>query len=51
VQSNGSDCGIFCLQFAEYLSRDQEFDFSQEHMQYFRKRMMYETLSKHLLIE
>jgi hypothetical protein len=49
-QKNGSDCGIFCLQFAEYLSRNQSFDFEQRHTAYFRKRMLYETLTKTLLI-
>lgn len=49
-QKNGRDCGVFCLQFAEYLSRRQNFDFEQKHTAYFRKRMLYETLKKTLLI-
>ena len=41
-QMNGSDCGMFACLFAEYLSRDAEFTFSQENIPYFRKRMVYE---------
>lgn len=37
VQTNGCDCGVFALTFAEYLSRGMSLDFSQEHMEYFRK--------------
>jgi len=49
-QKNGRDCGIFCLQYAEYISRGQAFDFEQRHTPYFRKRMLYETLKKCLLV-
>ncbi|KAF6031750.1 hypothetical protein EB796_009957 [Bugula neritina] len=48
-QMNGSDCGVFACKFAEYLSRDADFTFGQEHMPYFRKRMAYEILTKKLL--
>jgi hypothetical protein len=48
-QENYSDCGIFLLQFAEYLSREQPFDFDQSHMKYFRQRMAFETLKGQLL--
>lgn len=48
-QKNAIDCGVFVLQYAEYLSRRQEFDFDQDHVSYFRQRMLYETLTKQLL--
>lgn len=43
-QENGSDCGVFTCRFAEYISRRMPFNFSQEHMPYFRRRMIYEIL-------
>ena len=48
-QENYNDCGVFILQFAEYLSRRQEFDFTQKHMRYFRERMAFETIHGTLL--
>ena len=46
---NGSDCGMFACKFAEYLSRDARLTFTQEHMPYFRRRMVYEIVTKKLL--
>ena len=46
---NGSDCGMFACKFAEYLSRDAALSFTQEHMPYFRRRMVYEIVTKTLL--
>ncbi|GFR03509.1 hypothetical protein TNCT_407871 [Trichonephila clavata] len=48
-QMNGSDCGMFSLKYAEYLSRDAPITFTQEHMQYFRRRMVVEIMEKKLL--
>ncbi|CAG7727028.1 unnamed protein product [Allacma fusca] len=48
-QQNGSDCGMFTCKFAEYLSRDAELNFKQEHMNYYRERMIYEIISGDLL--
>nr|XP_042117534.1 sentrin-specific protease 2-like [Peromyscus maniculatus bairdii] len=48
-QLNGSDCGIFTCQYADYISRDQPLTFSQQHMPIFRKRMVWEILNCHLL--
>ncbi|KAL5969502.1 Sentrin-specific protease 1 [Taenia solium] len=48
-QRNGSDCGVFLCTYAEFLSRDAEFTFSQEDMPDIRKRMMYEILTRQLL--
>ncbi|CAH3031439.1 unnamed protein product [Porites evermanni] len=48
-QLNGCDCGVFACKYAEYLSRRANFDFDQRHMPYFRRRMVYEILTKQLL--
>ncbi|KAJ3409467.1 SUMO1 sentrin specific peptidase 1 [Chytridiales sp. JEL 0842] len=49
AQQNGYDCGVFTCTFADYLSRDLPFDFSQKDMQYLRKRITYELLEKKLM--
>ncbi|GAB5371166.1 hypothetical protein AAMO2058_001555900 [Amorphochlora amoebiformis] len=38
-QNNGCDCGVFTTQFANYASLNRKFDFSQENMSYFRRKM------------
>lgn len=48
-QLNGCDCGVFACKYAEYLSRGAPFDFDQTDMPYFRRRMVYEILTKKLL--
>ncbi|XP_042883405.1 sentrin-specific protease 1-like isoform X3 [Penaeus japonicus] len=48
-QMNGSDCGMFACKFAEYLSRDATITFDQQHMPYFRRRMIYEIVKATLL--
>ena len=48
-QMNGSDCGMFACKFAEYISRDATVNFSQEHMPYFRRKMVLEILMQGLL--
>ena len=48
-QMNGSDCGMFACKFAEYLSRNAQFSFTQDDMQYFRKRMIYEIVKNNIL--
>ncbi|XP_063607568.1 sentrin-specific protease 1-like isoform X2 [Penaeus indicus] len=48
-QMNGSDCGMFACKFAEYLSRDATITFDQQHMPYFRRRMIYEIVKASLL--
>jgi len=49
-QMNGSDCGIFACTFAEFLSRRATFTFSQEDMQYFRRKMVWEILQGELMM-
>ncbi|KAJ3390742.1 Smt3-specific protease [Lobulomyces angularis] len=51
VQHNGYDCGVFTCIFAEYLSRNEDFDFSQKDMQYYRERLVWEICNLKLLIE
>ncbi|KAK3611497.1 hypothetical protein CHS0354_039112 [Potamilus streckersoni] len=48
-QMNGSDCGMFACKYAEYITRRAPITFTQEHMPYFRRRMVYEILTKRLL--
>lgn len=48
-QMNGSDCGMFACMFAEYLSRDADITFDQQHMPYFRRKMVYEIVTGNLL--
>ncbi|KAF4517279.1 hypothetical protein B566_EDAN008613 [Ephemera danica] len=48
-QMNGSDCGMFSCMFAETVSRRKKINFTQDHMPYFRRRMVYEILTKQLL--
>ena len=43
-QMNGSDCGMFTLKYAEYLSRNASLTFTQEDMPYYRRRMIYEVV-------
>lgn len=48
-QMNGSDCGMFACKFAEYASRRAQISFNQQHMPYFRERMVYEICRQMLL--
>jgi len=50
-QANSNDCGVFLLQYAEYLSRRMTFDFSQIHMLYFRWKMAYESSERKLIAD
>lgn len=48
-QQNGSDCGVFACIYAEYLTREAKLKFGQQHMSYFRQKMIYELLTKKIL--
>ncbi|KAL5007258.1 hypothetical protein ScPMuIL_016064 [Solemya velum] len=48
-QMNGSDCGMFACKYAEYITRGAKITFSQGNMPYFRRRMVYEIITKKLL--
>ncbi|XP_055370870.1 sentrin-specific protease 1 isoform X2 [Condylostylus longicornis] len=49
-QMNGSDCGVFSCMFAEYVTRNKSITFSQQHMQYFRHKMILEIVKGKLLL-
>ena len=42
-QENGCDCGVFACKFADFDSAGKEFFFRQEHMPYFRERLVAEV--------
>ncbi|PAN50281.2 hypothetical protein PAHAL_9G470400 [Panicum hallii] len=44
LQQNGWDCGMFMLKYIDFHSRGLSLSFSQEHMEYFRKRTAKEIL-------
>jgi len=48
-QENGYDCGVFASTVAEYVSREEQFDFGQKHMKYIRERMIYEIITSRLM--
>ncbi|CAG0893284.1 unnamed protein product [Cyprideis torosa] len=49
-QQNAVDCGVFVCQYADFIGRrSRKWNFSQENMNYFRKRMAYEILTQRLL--
>lgn len=48
-QNNDSDCGVFSCMYAEFLCAKRELNFSQNNMQYFRKKIIYETITGQLL--
>lgn len=43
-QRNGCDCGMFMIKYADFHSRGDHLMFTQEHMEYFRKRTVLEIL-------
>lgn len=43
-QLNGCDCGMFMVKYADFHSRGGSLSFTQEHMEYFRRRTVYEIL-------
>ncbi|KAJ1346950.1 hypothetical protein KIN20_001885 [Parelaphostrongylus tenuis] len=49
-QMNGSDCGVYLCKFAEFVSRRAPIVFTQEHMPYYRQRMVYELVRKKTVI-
>jgi len=48
-QTNGCDCGVFALKYADYISEDRPLDFSQKQMEHFRKMMVLEIKSQKVL--
>lgn len=50
-QMNGSDCGMFACMYAEFLTRNAKILFTQEHMPYFRKKMVLEIITGELMMK
>ena len=48
-QENGSDCGMFLLKFAEYVSRGEQLSFHQKDMPYFRRRIIWKIMSETII--
>uniref|UniRef100_A0A8C5DDF8 Sentrin-specific protease 1-like n=1 Tax=Gouania willdenowi TaxID=441366 RepID=A0A8C5DDF8_GOUWI len=48
-QMNGSDCGMFTCKYADYITKDKPISFTQKHMPYFRKRMVWELVNHKLM--
>lgn len=48
-QENGSDCGVFSCMYAEFITRNRPIVFTQQHMLYFRTKMVYEICSGQML--
>ncbi|KAH8235844.1 hypothetical protein KR032_008950 [Drosophila birchii] len=42
LQTNNTDSGVFTCVFAEYITRNTMINFTQSHMNYFRKRLVLE---------
>lgn len=49
-QRNGSDCGVFSCMFAEFISRESKISFDQQHMPYFRRKMIFEIINGKLIL-
>ncbi|XP_037030613.1 sentrin-specific protease 1-like isoform X2 [Bradysia coprophila] len=49
-QENGSDCGVFSCMTAEFICRNRPVSFNQQHMNYFRQRMVLEICTGSLLL-
>ncbi|NXL93783.1 SENP2 protease, partial [Alectura lathami] len=48
-QLNSSDCGVFTCKYADYICRDEPITFTQSHMPYFRRKMVWEIIHQQLL--
>ncbi|XP_078084971.1 uncharacterized protein LOC144503857 isoform X4 [Mustelus asterias] len=48
-QMNGSDCGVFVCKYADYIAKDEQINFTQHDIPYFRMKMVWEILHKRLL--
>jgi len=44
LQNNGKDCGVFVCIFAEYLSKNCDFNFDHTHITSFRQLIAYENI-------
>ena len=48
-QENTADCGMFVAKAAEFFTREQPVNFTQDDMPYFRKRMIWEIIKGTLI--
>ena len=48
-QENQSDCGMFVCKYCDFISRNEALTFTQDDMQYYRIRMIYEIINYELL--
>lgn len=48
-QENDSDCGVFSCMYAEFVTRNRPIVFTQQQMQYFRMKMVYEICTGQML--
>lgn len=48
-QENGSDCGVFSCMYAEFVCRNRPIVFTQQNMNYFRMKMIYEICTGKML--
>lgn len=49
-QKNGSDCGVFSCMTAEFICRNRPIVFNQQHMNYFRQKMVLEICTGKMLL-
>eukprot|EP01090_Pellita_catalonica_P021597 TRINITY_DN8128_c0_g1_i1.p1 TRINITY_DN8128_c0_g1~~TRINITY_DN8128_c0_g1_i1.p1 ORF type:complete len:514 (+),score=59.98 TRINITY_DN8128_c0_g1_i1:326-1867(+) len=50
-QQNSYDCGVFTCKYADRVSHDAKFEFSQKDMSYFRKRLLLDILAHEATID
>ena len=48
-QTNSYDCGVFICKYAEYISTDKPFDFTQKDMIHFRKKIQLSILFEKII--
>ena len=48
-QRNGSDCGVYALKYAEYLSRNASITFTEKDISYFRQTMVFEIVKNNII--
>ena len=49
LQENSYDCGIFILKYAQYLAHGEPFNFSEDDMDFFRQRYVWEIVRNNLM--
>ena len=48
-QENGYDCGVFMLKNAQCLARGEPFNFCDDDMDFFRRRLVWEIVRNNLM--